>query len=450
MAWLHRPMIQPGQPWESGEFWITPHQGGWAKGIEVYRDYVKQVRSEHRLPDHVRDGLGYQTIWMMQASERHPSEAAFRFSDFPRIAADAKAHGIGEVVFWGACRYFELPIPLRPELGTEEEFLSGLRQAKQVGVNVTPFISVKIIRNSRTDLLTRYGAAPGAANWSYHPDFIPNFTPYYVHDLEGPEIATFNKPWLADVEADLNRWIGKGVYSFSWDVWKDDGAIGGVSLVEAITRIRQSARKHDPQSTFSGECHQIERDGGILDYCWNWGDYMDLGPILSVLKMPRLNCGVEASASVAKMAFCDGLYLNIMPRKPDCPNGTALIGEKPELSRTLKQLAPLRRQFLPFFVEGVFLGDSVLSEKTPAFVRGHQLGNRLLVFVLNNQSQAAKFTVASDLENWLPKCGEYEAKRYDAEGKLVETWTIQGPRWRGMTPTLPGEDLTVFKIASKP
>ena len=43
LAWQHKENIQPGQSWDSGEFWFTPHVGGWAKGIEVYRAYVNQV-----------------------------------------------------------------------------------------------------------------------------------------------------------------------------------------------------------------------------------------------------------------------------------------------------------------------------------------------------------------------------------------------------------------------
>jgi len=77
----------------------------------------------------------------------------------------------------------------------------------------------------------------------------------------------------------------------------------------------------------------------VLDYTWNWTNYTDAGPILSVLNAPRLNCNVEDSPLVVKQAFAEGLFLNVMPRKADQPNGTALISEN--------ALSPPRSSRLP-------------------------------------------------------------------------------------------------------
>ena len=96
LVWEHAAVVAPGESWESGEFWLTPHGGGWAKGIEVYRQYVEQVSVKRELPAHVRDGIGYQTIWMIEALERDSARASFRYSDLPRVARDAKEHGIDE------------------------------------------------------------------------------------------------------------------------------------------------------------------------------------------------------------------------------------------------------------------------------------------------------------------------------------------------------------------
>ena len=37
--------IAAGKQWQSGEYWLTPHAAGWAKGIEPYRAWV---RPEHQ------------------------------------------------------------------------------------------------------------------------------------------------------------------------------------------------------------------------------------------------------------------------------------------------------------------------------------------------------------------------------------------------------------------
>src|SRR3712207_7227748 len=57
-------------------------------------------------------------------------------------------------------------------LGTPEELTAAIRQAKAIGVNVTPFINVK---NLSDQYAQRYGLTPGSsAAWVYHPELIPD------------------------------------------------------------------------------------------------------------------------------------------------------------------------------------------------------------------------------------------------------------------------------------
>src|SRR5207342_1870318 len=107
LLWDHNVRIEPGQTWQSAEFWLTPHLGGWAKGIEPFREYARRNMPQRPpLPTHVRDTIGFQTIWMIQTPETDPGHVHFRFSDIPRVAADALAHGIHEINLWGWCHYF--------------------------------------------------------------------------------------------------------------------------------------------------------------------------------------------------------------------------------------------------------------------------------------------------------------------------------------------------------
>jgi hypothetical protein len=147
LAWEHRETIAPGQSWDSGEFWFTPHAGGWAKGIEVYRDYARSNVRQRALPDHVKQDIGYQTIWMIQTAESDPKQAVFRFEDLPRVAEDARRYGIHEIVPWGWNTYSTLPIPIRPELGTVADLQKAVRASHDLGVNISPFISITIVRN---------------------------------------------------------------------------------------------------------------------------------------------------------------------------------------------------------------------------------------------------------------------------------------------------------------
>src|SRR5262249_36942887 len=152
-------------------------------------------------------------------------------------------------------------------------------------------------------------------------------------------------------------WISRGITSFSWDqFWYKYRSGQKPALVDLISRVRDSARAKDPQSTFGSESVTgLELEGPVLDYTWNWNDYSDAAPITSVLRSPRLNCNIEDSPLVVKKGFADNLYLNFWPSLPDQPNGTAMISDRPELGAALLQTAKMRKQFLPYFTEGTFL-----------------------------------------------------------------------------------------------
>ncbi|MCL5103415.1 MAG: hypothetical protein M1133_04795 [Armatimonadetes bacterium] len=446
ILWEHDVQIKPGETWTSGEFWFIPHEGGWAKGIEVFRKYVKQVAPKRQLPSHVRDGLGFQTIWMIPHPVENDSEkAAFKYKDIPAIARDARAHGLDELVPWFWSRDFELPIPTIDALGTRDDFAAGVREARRLGVNVAAFISIRAVRDR---LAPRYGAPKATESWTFHPDLIPMFHAYYTDRLnlmEGTRPTLDNKVWLQDVNDALSEWIGRGVASFCWDLWAQSP-----ELERCISKVRDLARSKYPESTFSGESLA---DGGLetevlTDYTWNWIDEPNSDPILSVLKAPRLNCNVEGPMA-AKMAFMCGNYLNVFPRKPDAVNGTSLISEIPELSKAIKECASLRKQFLDYFVNGYLIGDSVLLEPTDAFVRAHVLRDKMLVFVLNDQDKPHGVQVKSNLGLWLPKSDNYQVSYYDSTGKALETTTAHGPAWSGATRNLEPGEIAVFEIQAK-
>ncbi|HZT29871.1 MAG TPA: hypothetical protein VFA33_08315 [Bryobacteraceae bacterium] len=447
LLWEHRARIAPGASWESGEFWLTPHRGGWAKGVEVYREWVRRGNPQRELPRHIRDGLGFQSIWMMQELESDAARAAFRFADLPRVAEDAKAHGLTEIVPWGWCRYFRIPIPLRTELGSQEDLLEGIRRARAMGVNVAPFVS---IHNLMPEGAQRYGGKAGSGNWTYHPELIPNFRPFYDNELTGTWIDSGNLEWQHAVAAELERWVNLGLASMSWDQFSNrDDANRTTGMVALVEKVRAAARARDPQSTFSGESIRpgsMEADGAVLDYTWNWVDYVDAGPLVNLLRAPRLNCNVEDSPLVVRKCFAENLFLNVMPRRPDQPNGTALVSEQPALAAALREAAALRRQFLPYFTEGTALGDSVVEDGTAGFVRGYQMGNRLLILTLNDRAEARAIGFRTDLSLWLPAGAGYTVRTYDAAGRLTGERPAAGAEQVLVTPALAPAQLAVFEV----
>ena len=210
------------------------------------------------------------------------------------------------------------------------------------------------------------------------------------------------------------------------------------------------AQSKDSQSTFASESiTDLELDSPILDYLWNWTDYVDAGPIVSVLRSPRPNCNIDDSPLTAKKCFAEGLFLNVMPSKVDGPNGTALISERPALANALKQIAGMHKQFLAYFVEGHALGESVLSQATTAFVRAYQLPDRLLVLVLNDRSEPQQVVLGGDLSLWLPNSNSFEVKQFDAQGQLLGSSGVEGTRWVAVTQLLQPGGISAFELRSR-
>jgi hypothetical protein len=174
------------------------------------------------------------------------------------------------------------------------------------------------------------------------------------------------------------------------------------------------------------------------------------------------------------MAFADGLYINVLAKAPNRQNGTLLISDVPSVAAAIKELAARREQFLPFFTEGVFIGECVLAapacefvrthkadwiggativlgkfEYPRVFVRGHVLGDEMLIVVLNNGESAETIHFTSDLTMWLPGAEAYSIKYYDAVGSSMGETAL--PRadaapWAAKTAVLAPLELAYFVV----
>lgn len=443
----HDMNLAPGQQWQSQEFWLTPHVGGWAKGIEPFRAWVKQnYKRQFPLPKRVRDGIGFRTIWMCQIYPNDPQDVIFKFSDLPALAKEAAAHGLEEMVMWAWVPGFERPLPPPfPHLGTEQEFYDAVKACRQLGVTVSPFISV--VQATRSSA-PRYGLAVGDNNgWTYHTELVPRWNPPYASQLACVGIPTSNPLWQEDVLVSCKKLVDHGVPSLGWDqYWTTTAAEPNM---QSLTRkIREYALQHDPEASFSGEqLWNLEIDSGYLDFTWNWGGWRDCGALTSVLPTPRVNSCINHSPLAVKKVFADNLYLNIMPRRKESANASDWIRNYPEMSQALKQCAALRKQFLPYFTQGTFIGDCLLAEPCPGtHAAAYVLPDRLLL-VLVNETARRKIEFQANLGLWLEVAGKTpRAKWFNANGqKVAETKACQ-PLWRGRSPFLKSGDMMLVEV----
>jgi len=446
LLYRHDVTIGPGETWKSMEFVLTPHDHGWAKGIEPYRDWVKaHYRREWPVPKRVREGLGYRTTWMCESQPHDPKDVIFRFSDLPKLAKESKEHGIDEMVLWGWAKAFELPIPPPfPHLGTEQEMADAVRDCAKIGVNVAPFISVC---QATAEQAPKYGLRVTDNNgWTYHTELIPRWNPPYATTFACVGIPVTNELWRKDVLASCRKLVDMGVHSLGWDQYfttnKDS------NLHSLTSEIRAYAKQHDPESTFcSEELWNLDTDSAYLDYTWDWGGYRDCRAFTSAFPAPRINSCVSSSGLIVKKCFADNLYMNVMPRRKGSINGSDYIANQPELSKALKQCAGLRRQFLPYFTDGVLIGDCILAEECPGtHVTAYVLPDRVLMIIIN-QGSKRRIGVRCDIAPWLKSAsGRYRIKCYGENGGLISETPITGGQWKGETGELQPNELALYEF----
>ncbi|HEY3282468.1 MAG TPA: DUF6259 domain-containing protein [Armatimonadota bacterium] len=444
---VHPDEIAPGARWSSGDWLLTPHRSGWAKGIEPYRQWVSQhLKRRYPMPRHIRDGLGFRTVWMCQNQPKDPTDVVWRFRDLPEVAREAREHGLTEVVTWAWQPAFDasLPTPF-PHLGGEAELQAAAEACRKLGVTLTPFISV-LQANPRT--AGRYGLkVPDNNGWTYHTDMIPRWNPPYATGLSCVQVGPSNRQWQDEVAEACKRWADKGLPSLSWDqYWSQDSK----QEMQALTqRIRDYARKLDPESSFSGEeLWNVEVDAEWLDYTWNWGAYRDCQAFINAFPAPRPNVNINRSVAEARYAFMDSLFLNVWPSKPDGINGSERISRVPALSATLKTCAGLRKRFLPYFTEGTLIGDCLLTEPSAGVrLSAYQLPDRVLAIVLN-QGPDSELQFSYDLSPWLPNRGRVTVKQYGEDGRQVASRVIDSKGTLSTGPLKPLQ-MTVFEFSGE-
>jgi hypothetical protein len=417
---LHAVEVPPGGRWQSPQFVLTPHRQGWARGIEVYREFARaHIKREWPVAEHVRRGLGYRTAWMCQNQPEDPAgDAIWRFRDLPGLAREAKEHGLTEMVLWGTHPGFEPPLPEPfPTLGTEREFADAVAEARGLGVNVAPFISVLGVKRKWG---ARYGLqVPETGGWTYHTELVPQLNPSYAGQYACASVATDNPLWQQDVLDSCRRLIDLGITSISWDQYLSVPTEPNIPTLTA--QIRRLAKAKDPESTFSGEeLNNIEVDCNYLDYTWNWGGYLDCQAYTSVFPGPRRNVNNNHSLWTAYRCLLDNLYMNVFTAKPGGVNGSARISDYPDFSAALKRCARLREEFVRYFTDGTFLGNCVLAEPSPGVhVTGYVLPGRALVLV-HNEGAPRAVTVHHCLPEWLPSpSGAYRLRAHSWDGELL-------------------------------
>ena len=143
MGWVNLPYLSNGT-FTSGPIALQVHGGDWREASKIYRSWFDQHFTVRRPPDWLRQENAWQSIILSNSED----VVVHRFSELPKLAADAKKYGITtfEILGWdigGIDRGYPQYQP-DPRLGTPEEFRKALADVRALGVHPLIFSNVDV------------------------------------------------------------------------------------------------------------------------------------------------------------------------------------------------------------------------------------------------------------------------------------------------------------------
>ena len=411
LRWIHMPLIEPGETWESGDFVVLLHPGDWHAGARAFAEFARPAYP-YNAPTHIREALAIRSMWAAVRNADKPDGGLDRLVDIAREIADPDL-GVAELVVWHWWRKNGLPLILDPRLGTEDDLGAALAKCRELGVPVALFVSHHLLRDTdETPPEWRHLNAalqPVQDDWTYGRDFLPRWRVPFMGTHAMMRGSALAPGWRETALKAYEHLLDLGSTSICFDQfwsWFEPNFskhrdarpdAEGDRLLEFGRNAQALIRNRNPNGTFSGEM-PTEMKVPVLDYTWEWRNAEELdddAPFRVVFPQVRLNGNVNEHPRGALHGFAEGGLINIMPgnmhsyRLADCP----------DLKQTIAELAALRRRFLRYFTEGEFRHtEGVRAEGCLA--RAYSHGDDVLLVVVNPSDEPMTATASVDPAAW--------------------------------------------------
>jgi sugar phosphate isomerase/epimerase len=129
----------PGETRSLTPIALEPYEGGWEKGVDIYKEWRNSWMSRPQLPSWVKEPHAWQQIHINSPED----ELRVRFRDLVKIGEDCARHGVKaiQLVGWNAGGQ-DQGNPSHdpdPRLGTFEELKEAITKIQALGVKVVLF-----------------------------------------------------------------------------------------------------------------------------------------------------------------------------------------------------------------------------------------------------------------------------------------------------------------------
>ena len=400
LANLHKVKVEKGGEYDSGEYILTCHEGSWIKGIAPYKAWIERnVKRVVPVPQRAKEMLGFRTIFMNDGYPKDPTDYSWKYSDMPEIGRDMAEHGLYDMNLW-YCYSLALPFgrdKFYDEWGGQDEFKKSVQTLKEMGIVATPLVSWISLWD---DSCKHYGIEKRTGSWAETPKSVPMFAAPYCNKWACFQISDHSLPqWREDVLAGLRYLRDEvGCPNICWDQYVL-GQNCDNFVHDVINQYRLETEEMYPGTLFSSESTLfLESELDNTDFTWNWQYWdgkkvKDLRPYMHAITTCRPNMNVDSDPVKVKYIFMDNLMLNAYPTKPESYNGSALIADYPEFSKSIKTCAFLRKEYLDYFVDSTMLGDCFVVEEPVCRTTAYEKNGNMLVIVYKDKEGKITFPV---------------------------------------------------------
>ncbi len=144
MSTAFNPYTECGQIYSSPDVVLAFHEGDWREGAKIYRDfktpYIDKV--DKLYPEWAKNSVG---LFAHYDFKYQHGGVVHKYVDIPLLAKKALDAGSDHILLSGwHMGGFDNGYPTYytdPELGSEEEFIEGVKKAKEMGVHVTLYMN---------------------------------------------------------------------------------------------------------------------------------------------------------------------------------------------------------------------------------------------------------------------------------------------------------------------